>query len=123
MAYDVRTRLDLLGSRMKELNQLSIVYQRSTMQTTIQNVACAKSLVSVTGDEITLESEYRGYIFDASELNGFTPPVPQAGDTISDGVLTCEVVKIDDQTHNFTTSTRKRVRVHTRVVRNPRIAS
>tara|TARA_Y100000310_G_scaffold310662_1_gene356141 strand:+ start:318 stop:680 length:363 start_codon:yes stop_codon:yes gene_type:complete len=119
MAYDIATRLDKLGTRMKELNQNSITYQRTgETDLTISNVTPGTIDVTQLGvDSVVLITEKaQDFIFDTSELSSWSPVVPKIGDTIVWGSNTYQIFSINDELYNYTTSSRLRIRVHTKQV-------
>lgn len=123
MTYDIATRMERVGTRMKQLNDNSLVYSRADQNNvkttaTITNVTLGK--FDVNEDNafgITLiTKKMLDFIFDTDELAGFDPAVPVAGDTIVFDGRTYETFSIGDQVYDFTTSTRTRIRIHAKQV-------
>jgi hypothetical protein len=118
MAYDFTTRLDYLGTRMKELHQNTMTYSRSTTDLTITNFTPERvdvQQLALMG--ITLVTEkVMAFVFDTSELSTLSPSVPVAGDRITIGSFVYEVMQVADEVYNYTTSTRVRIRVHCKQV-------
>jgi hypothetical protein len=119
MTYDFHERLDLLGSRMKELNQITVQYTRGTQTVSIHNVNRGRTEAAEIGVHgITLiEEQQQDFVFDSSDLASFDPNTPEHGDRITDGATVFEVMTLGDRTFRYTTPTRKRIRVHTKQVK------
>ncbi len=123
MAFDFYTKLDRLGSRMKQLNGKTV-----TITTDAGSVSLTASITRAKREElapsggITVGS-LRTYIFDTDELvisgSAF---LPARGDEIVEaitnvGTVTCHVLSDDDSPpYEFVTPTRKRIQVFTKIV-------
>lgn len=119
MAYDLASRFDKLGTRMKELNQNSLTYKRSgSSDITIDNFTPGQIDVTQQGVEsvILVTEKAQDFIFDASDLSSLNPSVPKIKDQIVWGSNTYEVFSINDELYTYTTSSRQRIRVHTKQV-------
>ena len=131
MVYDFQTRLDILGSRMREINKKTVVY---TIIDTVtfnplldENVSIEATLGRTETQEqapsgsITIGS-LRDYIVSTIQLvdgngNAF---LPKRGDVITDGTLTMQVMSAGDEPpYQWTTATRKRLRIHTQITTAP----
>ena len=120
MSYDFHSRLDYLGTRKKELTTKTVTLQRSgetdTTGVTTNLEITKQEAVSDTGQVIT--SYRRDYIFDTADY-AFNDVVslPQLGDLIVDGSMTCRVIHQEDgeDCFRYTTGSKNRIRVHTKV--------
>lgn len=119
MTYDFSSRLDLLGTRMKELHNVSLVYRRRSVSVSISNATpeqCDTEQLQALGIAI-LNEKWQDFVFDTADLTQFFPAEPEAGDVIVWGTDTFQVTSIGDELFKFTTSSRLRVRVHTKQIR------
>ncbi len=123
MAYDFSSRLDTLGTRMKELHQNSLTYKRVDLDgnetsTTITNFTPERvDVEQLAAFGITLvTNQLQDFAFDAADLSSFSPPIPERGDKITWGTDEYEVMAVNDQVFVYTTSSRKRIIVHTKRV-------
>jgi len=124
MAYDMSARLDSLGNRMKDLHSNALTYRRAnkhgiTQSQIIENFTPEKIDVTqllAIGIPIVVEKA-QDFVFDTTELADFDTDLPKTGDQIIWGEAQYEVAVIGDETYTFTTSSRKRIRVHTKQVR------
>lgn len=118
MAYEHSTRLDYLGTRMQGLHSNSLVYARGPVEIPIVNFTPEKidvEQLQALGIVIVTE-KWQDFVFDFLNLEDLTPQTPQRGDTLTWGTLVFEVAAINDELYTFTTSTRKRIRVHAKQV-------
>lgn len=118
MVYDVSTRLDRLGTRMKELFDNSLTYSREAVDITITNFTPEKTDVDILmamGIAVVNE-KWQDFVFDTADLSVLDPAEPRRGDRIVWESLTYEVFPIGDEPFKFTTSSRARVRVHAKQI-------
>lgn len=122
MTYDFSTRLDRLGTRMKDLHDNELTYTRSgSTAITIENFTPEKLNVnnySMAGVTL-LQEQVQDFVFDTSELSSLSPSTPKVGDTLVWGSWTFTVIalKVDEgmeEVFLYTTSSRNRLRVHTK---------
>jgi hypothetical protein len=65
---------------------------------------------------VIIVEKWQDFIFDFAVLSSLEPQTPQRGDTLTWGTLVFGVAPINDEIYNFTTSTRKRIRLHAKQV-------
>lgn len=124
MTYDFSTRLDRLGTRMKQLHDNSLTYSRGATTTRIDNFTPEDVDVSTLAAYglVLLTDKEQDFVFDYADLASFSPNTPQVGDRIVWGSRRYQVISLGSQDvaeiWRFITSTRKRIRVHTREVPN-----
>jgi len=118
MSYDISTRLDYLGDRMQELNVTSLTYLRGEESVEIENFTPQK----VDVDELAafgislITEKLQDFTFYTSKLEDLDPPLPIRNDKILWNGRVFEAFSINEEIYRFTTSTRKRIRVHTRQI-------
>lgn len=100
---------------MQELNSNTATYKRQgNNPITITNFTPEKvdvSQLALAG--ITLITEQAlDVVFDASDLSSLTPATPQVGDKFVWGSSTYEVMNLGEETFNYTTASKTRMRVH-----------
>ena len=120
MTYDFSTRLDRVGERMQELHDNSLTYSRSgELDLTITNFTPEKADVDqlIALGIVVVNEKWQDFVFDVADMSTWTIPEPRTGDKIVWGTLTFQVTSIGDETFKYTTSTRKRVRVHSKQVK------
>lgn len=119
MVYDISTRLDRLGTRMKELHNNSLTYTRSgETPITITNFTpekCDVDQLIALGIAI-MNEKWQDFVFDLADLATLTTTEPRTGDKITWGTLTFQVTAINDEVFKYTTSSRTRIRVHAKQV-------
>jgi hypothetical protein len=103
---------------MKELNQNSLTYLRGNTSLTINNFTPEKLDVEQLAafGIVLVTDKLQDFVFDTSDLSNLTPAYPQRGDKITWGGKTFELMPIGDELYCFITSTRTRMRVHTRQI-------
>ncbi len=121
MTYNFATRMDRLGSRMKQLHDNVLTYTRGGVSVRVTNFTPERFDVNSMAayGVVVITEKFQDFIFDASKLGSFSPTEPQIGDTITWGTRTFTVVALgppgeDAECYRYTTSSRARVRVHTR---------
>jgi|1_EtaG_2_1085319.scaffolds.fasta_scaffold101363_2 hypothetical protein len=116
MAYDFSTRLDTLGTRMQEVNQTSLTYRRGSTEITVSNPTLGKvDVEQLAAFGITLITDkLQDFIFDTADLSTLEPTTPRLGDIIVWSSRTYEVLPIADELYTFVTSSRARIKVHTK---------
>jgi hypothetical protein len=119
MAYDFTTRLDHVGSRMPQLHDNTMTYTRDGYTITFYN--CTPEKVDVEQMQALgiaiIQEKWQDFVFDALLLEtAFIPPEPQVGDIIGWQGYEFRVSVLGEETFRYTTSSRKRIRVHTRQV-------
>lgn len=118
MVYDVSARLDNLGSRMKELHDNSLTYSRSSTDCTVDNFTPEKTdsdILMALGIAVVNEV-WQDFVFDLADLATLSPAYPKSGDSIVWGTRTFRVMAIGNEVFKFTTSSRKRIRVHAKQI-------
>lgn len=117
MVYDFSTRLDRLGTRMKTINDNSLIYTRpGEVAIEIENFTpqkCDVNELAMYGIPLVLD-KLQDFCFDTADLSSLTYPLPKQGDQIEWNGKTFETFLIGDQVFRFTTSTRVRIRIHGR---------
>ena len=116
MAYDFSTRLDTLGTRMKELHQNSLIYKRvDNTDITVSNFTPERiDLVQAATAGVTqLVDKLQDFVFDTADLSGLSPSLPQEDDKIVWDSKTFKPISLNEELYSFTTTSRKRIRVHT----------
>lgn len=118
MPYSIKDRLDTLGERMQELSQEDITYRRKADTLTIENVTLGKIDVNelVAYGIIHLTEKALDFIFDSDELASLNPTTPLDGDEITYNSHKYQVMSIGNETYNYVTTSRKRIRVHTKQI-------
>jgi hypothetical protein len=118
MSYDVSTRLDYLGERMQELHQNELLYIRGEETVEIKHFTPEKIDVQELAafGIAMLTDRAQDFVFDTESLQAFDSPVPLRGDKIRWNGRLYELFSIGDEIYRYTTSTRKRVRVHSRQI-------
>ncbi len=128
MAYDLRSRLDTVGTRMKAINAVDVVVSRPNVAETSGTITAtpAKTEIEVfdVNNNSGLTHKLQDWIFDVAEYavgDPLTPVLPQRGDRItleSGRVFT--VISLqerfdqgDAEPWEYITSSRLRIRVHT----------
>ena len=116
MAYDLSTRLDVLGTRMKDLNQTTLSYVRGATAITVTSPTLGKVDVNqLAAYGIVLVTEkLQDFIFDTSDLSTLTPALPKIGDKIVWDGNTYLVSSFGEEVFTYMTSSRNRIRVHTK---------
>ena len=124
MTYDFSTRLDRLGTRMKQIHNNTLTYTRTGFPPiTITNFTPEKIDVTemAAAGLVLITDKAQDFVFDADKLAALNPPTPKASvDKIVWDGKTFEVFGIGDgqsdesQTYRYTISTRKSIRVHTK---------
>ena len=119
MAFEFSTRLDTLGTRMKELHSNTLTYTRKkdgvTTTATVTNFTpetCDIQEIAQHGI-VLVTAKLQDFIFDTSDISAFSPAVPETGDTLTWGSNVFEVFSIGEEMFKYTTSSRLRIRVHT----------
>lgn len=118
MGYDFSSRLDYCGTRMKDLQNETITYTRDSTDLEIENVTPEESdaeLLQSLGISL-LREKWQDFVFDTSELSDFTLAEPKEGDKIVWGDYTFMLAAIGDELFKYVTSTRKRIRIHTKQI-------
>lgn len=119
MTYDFSTRLDRLGTRMQQLHNNSLVYSRTgETSVTIENFTPEKTDVNelaLAGIPLIID-KMQDFVFNTSELSTFSNPLPKPGDRLTWNGRVFELFVIGEQVYLFTTSTRVRIRVHSRQI-------
>lgn len=118
MTYDFSDRLDYLGTRMQDLHQNELLYTRDSVDLKIENFTPEETdteQLQALGIAI-LNEKWQDFVFDADELSDFTMAEPEAGDTLTWGDMTFQIVSINDKLFKYTTSSRKRIRIHTKQI-------
>jgi len=121
MTYNFSTRLDRCGTRMKQLHDNCLTYARGTNEVVIENFTPEKidvDQLQALGIAI-INEKWQDFVFDYSALEDLPSQDPQINDLITwdDGespVRQYRVFSINDELYKFTTSSRKRIRVHTK---------
>jgi len=123
MTYSFSDRLDYLGTRMKDLHDNEITYIREPSSGSIESITIENVTPEQTDSELLqalgvafLQEKWQDLVFDASELSSLDPSEPKAGDRIEWGSNTFQVVAINDEIFVYTTSSRERIRVHTKQI-------
>lgn len=122
MVYDFSTRLNRLGTRMKQLHDNSLVYSRGATTTRIDNFTPEDVDVSTLAayGMVLLTDKEQDFVFDFADLATFSPNTPQVGDKLVWNSRTYQVVSLGGQdiaeVWRFITSTRTRIRVHAREI-------
>jgi hypothetical protein len=120
MAYNLNSRLDYVGTRLKPISNDPSGKCRIVRHGYSREIECSLAGVDVSErhpEYIITVDEYQGFIVDADEYHfGFEPTTPEVGDYIirPDG-LAYRVVAPSETVapYEWTTSTRQRMRVHT----------
>lgn len=119
MTYDFSTRLDRLGTRMKQLNSNSLSYQRTgESSVTVENFTPEKidvNELAIHGIPL-IQDKMQSIVFDTTSLADWSDPLPKEKDKFVWDGRTFEVFIIGEKAFNFTTSTRKRIRVNGRQI-------
>ena len=119
MPYNLASRLDYLGTRMQELNQNQLTLTRPNEPNIIvTNFTPEKTDVEALGVHgiVLITEQAQDFIFDTSKFRHWTDKFPKVGDRLVWKTLTFEVMNIGDQCYFFTTSSRLRIRIHTKRV-------
>lgn len=120
MTYNLADRLDYLGTRMKELNDNSLIYERAGYAPiTIENFTPQRITVEQLAAYgiILITSKHYSFTFDYSDLSILgSRPQPKEGDKITTGGFVYEVFQMGDAVYTFTTSSRSRITVHAKQV-------
>ena len=117
-AYEHSTRLDYLGTRMPELHTNVLYYTRGNATLKVENFTPEKidvDQLQAYGIAIITE-KWQDFVFDFSVLGCLNPPTPREGDKISWCSQLFEVCSINNELYTFTTSSRKRIRIHAKQV-------
>lgn len=118
MTYNFHDRLDYLGTRKKTLDSESVTISNGTNTVGVSATVGETDVEEEGPNGLPVRTQIRDYIITAEDLvlNGVQVE-PQEGWTITEGDLTCRVVPIGDQScFDYTTQTKKRMRIHTVVV-------
>lgn len=117
MPYDFTTRLDILGTRMGELHDNSLFLTRDgeadvkvtnyTPEKTDVDTLAAYGLTQIT-------EEAQDFVFNTSAFSSWTIQLPIVGDKIKIGTETYQVINIGDEVYKYTTSSKVRIRIHTK---------
>jgi len=116
--YDFQSRLNLVGDRMKTVNRNSLQVIRAGKQIVINNFNPATSdleqlaLYGLTA----IAHRLQDFIFDTKELRTFDPDRPLEDDIFMWRGRQYSVLSIGEEIYRYTTSSRKRIRVHTKQV-------
>lgn len=118
MSYDVSTRLDYLGTRMQELHQNELTYIRGNESVTIENFTPEKiDVQELAAFGIAMITDRaQDFVFSTESLEAFEESVPLRGDKIRWNGRLYELFSIGEEIYRYTTSTRLRVRVHSRQI-------
>ena len=105
---------------MQALNSKTVTYSRGSDSVEISATAGLSEQATLSPGTVITRTDSRDYIITAAELIlAGAVTVPQRGDTIKDGDLTCEVTgEDDDPPFSYTTQSRKRFRVKTKVIQD-----
>lgn len=121
MTYNLASRFDYVGQRMKELNQNTLSLSRVGESDIVVNnftpekidveTLAAYGLVQVT-------KKMQAFVFDTSSYSSWSESFPKVGDTITWNNRTYNVMVMgkDDEVYTFTTSSRLRIRVNTKQI-------
>lgn len=119
MTYDFSTRMDRLGTRMKQLHNNSLSFERSG-ETAILVENFTPEATDV--NELALQGipliadKMQDFVFDTVDLANLANPLPKVGDKVVWNGKTFELFIVGEQVYKFTTSTRKRIRIHSRQI-------
>lgn len=104
---------------MPDINDNELTYTRGATDITVTSFTPEKvDVEQMQALGIALITEkWQDFVFDASELSGLTPSEPAVGDVITWGTSEFRVSPLMDEAYRFTTSSRKRVRVHARQIK------
>ncbi len=110
--------LDRVGVVLKSQASETMTYKRGgdSASITVTPQGQRRNEINIGG--VLLEEDLRhDFTLDAADLVLATvTTLPQRGDRITWGADNFEVVPIDDQTYTYVTSSKKRLRVHTRKI-------
>jgi hypothetical protein len=104
---------------MPELNQNQLTLTRpNEVDIVVKNFTPEKTDVEALSIHgiVLLTEQAQDFIFDTSKFSYWTDKYPKVGDRLVWGTLTFEVMNIGDRCYFFTTSSRLRIRVHTKRV-------
>lgn len=123
MSYNFATRLDRLGTRMKQINDNFLLYSRTdeTRRTTtlqINNFTPVQfDMNELAAHGITLlQEKMQRFAFDSSDIATLNPPKPKHGDQITWGTRIYEVVSVNEETYRYTTSSQNRILVNAKQI-------
>ena len=120
LAYDFTSRLDYLGTRGKTLHVNSLIYNRLDVFTpiTITNFTPEKLDVTQLASMgvVLITDKAQDFIFDFAELAVLVNKDPKTTDQILWKGVLYETLQIGDEVFSYVTSSRKRIRVHSRQV-------
>ena len=121
MTYDLASRFNYVGQRMKELNQNTLILSR-VGETNIEvpnftpekidvETLAAYGLVHVT-------KKMQAFVFDTTKYSSWSDSLPKVGDRIVWGTRIYEIMVMgkEDEVYTFTTSSRLRIRVNTKQI-------
>jgi hypothetical protein len=120
MPYNFLSRLDQLGERMEALASRSVTYRRGTDTVQLPTTPCHLTIADNTTGAAGVQGEFRGYTVTVAKLILHGKLIlPRNGDEIIDGSLVCRVVSKGDDAScfDYTTESRKRIRIYTTVIR------
>lgn len=123
MTYDFATRLNRLGTRMKEVNDNFLLYSRTDENrhtTTLQvnnftPVQFDMNELASFGIPL-LQEKMQRFAFDAADIATLNPPKPVHGDRITWGTRIYEVVRVNEETYRYTTSSQTRLLVNAKQI-------
>lgn len=125
MTYDISTRIQYIGTRMRTVNKVSIAYTQGAnvyvFNATIQEMSPDE--LQAAGLSITRQiRRYTYTVGDTATLNGsdttLTTFLPSRGDTISESGLSLKVIPMSETSpiYKYTTHPRKSVQFHAEVI-------
>jgi len=119
MVYDFSTRLNRLGDRMEQIHDNSLSYERpGETAITIANFTPEKTDVNelaILGIPL-IADKMQDFVFRTSKLANLTPNLPKVGDKVVWDGKTFELFIVGEQVYKFTTSSRRRIRIHSRQI-------
>jgi len=119
MTYNLATRLNRVGTRMKELNDNSLTYTRSGETpieiTNFTPEKCDSDQLLALGIAIVNE-HWQDIVFDTAALSTLTIPEPRTGDKVTWDGVNYQVTALADEVFRYTTASRVRIRVHMKEV-------
>jgi hypothetical protein len=120
MAYDFATRLDYLGKRMRKLHVNQLLYLKPSTGQLITVTSFTPEKIDVTQLGVygvtLITDKAQDVIFDAFKLSVLSPPLPEQGHQLTWNGTVYEVFSIGDEVYRHVTSSRKRIRIHTKQI-------
>lgn len=118
MAYDVKSRLNYLGSRLKGISYFDVTLQRgvNTSDGTVRASPGITEIEEMTASSLVVQARTQDWIIDTADyVIGHVATLPQNGDNIVKGGETFRVITPDGHQacYRYTTTTKLRIRVHT----------